>query len=785
MQTKPLDSGAPRGQRTHAGVLATADGRHVRRGPRFALHRALLALCAAAPVAADVPPAERLPTFGNVYPSNIPANTPYFRASVGRRVVLEVTLGDQPYADLDLGGPEIVRWYERGPQGNWIWRGPLEIPGFPALSLNPYGTTAWIRDVNEAGDSVLTAMPNGHTIALALYSGGAWSALPSFEVPGAEIVLNYFTSPTAVVVVTDQAIWRGTREPSGPWQYQSTPRTELGGAAQSDDTFLAVDADHVLRMLPVPWYEQSTDSLRCNWILAGPRGFTVGPAQPKLHERQFRIPRLVIRDGFGIACVRRSDLSTGELCNDTIVGCRWLPDGTLGVTSTHTIPGLDLGMRPVVQLQGRHAVCGDRIWTASDDGAWHPGALVPPRSAPSGEDVIVGDDTAVLRLIPHAHDLDADGVADAVEIDAGTEADCNANRIGDAAEIALGLGADANHDGVPDQCATDCDGNGLADIGELRHGALESCMHPGHLARCDLLAGDPDLDHNGVPDLCDPDRNGNAWADVAEIGEGAALDCDGDWRIDDAPVAMLGRPMAGGGLPLGPGNGVCFLTCFPAGDALRSVDGFRFSITSPTTATCQIDGRPMLAFVAVDPTYDNNPSDARVVWSQVSVHDPDHAHATPSNPLGTLVHLWEYVATPHIPVDAPAVWVGYSFPPRSISYNSLYGCSRLDGKLIATHVASAPSPTCAMVFNSDLPASAEAVVSGFCPPTGAIAAVDIYSRPCRFVGDFDGNGRVDGGDLAWLLGDWGATNASPCDLNHDNRVDAADLAILIAHFGDE
>jgi hypothetical protein len=57
-------------------------------------------------------------------------------------------------------------------------------------------------------------------------------------------------------------------------------------------------------------------------------------------------------------------------------------------------------------------------------------------------------------------------------------------------------------------------------------------------------------------------------------------------------------------------------------------------------------------------------------------------------------------------------------------------------------------------------------------------------RPCgcSAPSDLDGDGDVDGGDLAILLGAWGS--AGPLgDLNDDNTVDAADLAILLGAWG--
>ena len=45
-------------------------------------------------------------------------------------------------------------------------------------------------------------------------------------------------------------------------------------------------------------------------------------------------------------------------------------------------------------------------------------------------------------------------------------------------------------------------------------------------------------------------------------------------------------------------------------------------------------------------------------------------------------------------------------------------------------------------------------------------------------GDIDGDGAVNGSDLAILLGDWGP-GKSAADLNGDGKVDATDLALVL------
>lgn len=55
--------------------------------------------------------------------------------------------------------------------------------------------------------------------------------------------------------------------------------------------------------------------------------------------------------------------------------------------------------------------------------------------------------------------------------------------------------------------------------------------------------------------------------------------------------------------------------------------------------------------------------------------------------------------------------------------------------------------------------------------------------PAPLEPDLDGDGVVDGDDLAVLLGSWGACAACPADLNGDGVVDGEDLAVLIGAWG--
>lgn len=67
--------------------------------------------------------------------------------------------------------------------------------------------------------------------------------------------------------------------------------------------------------------------------------------------------------------------------------------------------------------------------------------------------------------------------------------------------------------------------------------------------------------------------------------------------------------------------------------------------------------------------------------------------------------------------------------------------------------------------------------------TGTITVTQAGSCPSPCVGDIDGDGDVDAGDLAILLGSWGSTGG-PADLNNSGLVGAEDLALLLGAWGD-
>ena len=71
-----------------------------------------------------------------------------------------------------------------------------------------------------------------------------------------------------------------------------------------------------------------------------------------------------------------------------------------------------------------------------------------------------------------------------------------------------------------------------------------------------------------------------------------------------------------------------------------------------------------------------------------------------------------------------------------------------------------------------------------CTDQDANGRCDTYDTVARAFGDFDGSGAVDGGDLAFLLGQWGASGPLG-DLDGSGLVGGGDLAILLGRWGQE
>ncbi len=95
-----------------------------------------------------------------------------------------------------------------------------------------------------------------------------------------------------------------------------------------------------------------------------------------------------------------------------------------------------------------------------------------------------------------------------------------------------------------------------------------------------------------------------------------------------------------------------------------------------------------------------------------------------------------------------------------------------------------------LIVRGLLAAEDEVQVLGSYMDIGAAPAIELATwsvlslSPSCCVGDLDGNGAVDGADLAGLLGLWGVVPAgTPADINSDHVIDGADLAAMLGGWG--
>lgn len=439
-----------------------------------------------------------------------------------------------------------------------------------------------------------------------------------------------------------------------------------------------------------------------------------------------------------------------------------------------------------------------------------------------------------------AVDCNGNGVPDDCDADSGG-ADCDGNGVPDSCDIASGA-ADCDGNGVPDSCEPDCDGDDVPDTCEIASGAIDcdsngipdscqtDCDGDGVIDACEIAAGAADCNLNGIPDSC-------------EIESGQVSDFNKDGVIDSCQPSMQFAgleleivPIVNRGLDdMFPESAVCYrlyarttqseagvLGLFgniehplslsaeggfwqsPAGGDLASeiscdLSGalpsasydswFTVGLPCATGNSVQNTGLDLSAFrkgggvmdddgiVFVQPGAEQAISgqSRRVLLAQLTTN----AAVLPFGTIGVVGAA----------ADGVGDWIAYSQPLPTPALVDCNGNGQQDAFDIALGVSrdcdqSGVPDTCE--YGS---ASTDCNMNGIpdlCDVTSAFSSDlngNFVPDECECSGDVDGNGRVDVDDIIDVITSWGDVGDSAADVNNDNVVDAGDLVIVLAGYG--
>lgn len=141
----------------------------------------------------------------------------------------------------------------------------------------------------------------------------------------------------------------------------------------------------------------------------------------------------------------------------------------------------------------------------------------------------------------------------------------------------------------------------------------------------------------------------------------------------------------------------------------------------------------------------------------------------------------------------PEIVIGLDSPPRieiyALQSDTLFP-GQFSSRVILEQVSSLPLAEVAIsLAATDLPVDGSLqsnIVLGFggTGPTVTLGEVDVVETPTCVRVDFNGDGVVDGADLAPIIAAWGPCDGCPEDLNKDGEVDALDLGLVFTEWGE-
>ena len=446
-------------------------------------------------------------------------------------------------------------------------------------------------------------------------------------------------------------------------------------------------------------------------------------------------------------------------------------------------------------------------------------------------------------ILDGCQDCNANGVPDPVEIAAGTlgdsdgdglpdpcETDCDGDGVADSLEIAIDPALDEDGNMRLDACQPDCNGNGIADAVEINLDMTLDRSRDGRIDACE------DCDGDGVADFTELQGSRSRW--VASSADSLLRELDPRSGVVRRTVACGAEPAndlvigADGRLYAAVGNRVWAL------DRVSDTAATQWSVALANTVrglAVAPDGRlaALLANGRVELLASNGSVSASFVTAPIAAEARDIAFRTlPDGSRDAIMsHDGGVVARYSWPAGAGSVlttmsagqaalrglhafadgsFLVISSEARGIFRFSATGvrlglwsvesgsllngahslCDAGDGRTILATAGSSSSTVNGYnresgylertfrVYPSDAPGATAIVVA---PPSATDANGNLVPDACEaVVGDLNGDGSVNGADLAALLASWGACSGCAADLDGDGGVGAADLAILLA-----
>ena len=407
---------------------------------------------------------------------------------------------------------------------------------------------------------------------------------------------------------------------------------------------------------------------------------------------------------------------------------------------------------------------------------------------------------------------------DVCEVYQGVSPDCNGNKKPDSCDIASGFSADCNTNGIPDSCdlasGLDCNTNGIPDS-------------------CDVAAGtSPDIDANNKPDECQT-VTVNAGGSIQAAIDAAPAN---EMRIVNVapgtyagPINLLGKPIrligtGGAALTTISGTGGQNLSVVRAISGEPSISLVKgFTIQGGTTGG-PLPGSPgvlagggvLFAFSSTsmaDCVLQNNGS-AFGAGAYLRTHDGSVTGCTFRNNTSQAyaggLQLFDCTTTVsgctfsgNLAVTAGGAMHMVNGQPKLV--NCSFGaniCNEQGGAMSWDPVSNG---SLLSLTGCTISGNTASTIGGgiFIYPTGVASETqlvgttvcgnavrnisgpyqaDATSTVCDCRADLNGDGFVNGVDLAIVLSNWDAVGSS-ADLTGDGTVNGADLGIILAAWG--